>query len=982
MRLAVIFVNMLLLLVTVMLFPIPSSGQKSVGNYLYLQGQARFDSLEVRQAAMVDTADSLTVFADIKMIKDHALKTKDPHLNVFADYLKGNYYLTTQKRRKNLYQYFREVQAAFKKLPPTDFTQMFQANIEYSMGTVSYYERQQSAKTITHFLSADLLYRKLGYEKVLFAANKLSTLGSYYYDRVNDYELALRYLREAEKYVHKNALDIQRILLYRNIAKCLVEKGQYAEAIRYNKLGIAQVRLKKDSVRIGSLLGNIGEIILNHYPNPLESEPYFLKELQYRLHYTPDGADDIAKVYGNLCLIEGLRRNREKVVEFYTKAINELSVYNKSNDNATINYALKVIYKNRMIADTLLGDYKSAFRFQDLYNQVASELNKQELKVLTNEASTRFESEKFKLQAELANEQAENSRFWILFISLLLMVVIVGAYFIYNYQRLKRNKLAQQLSYELKEAERLSELDAIKTRFFANISHEFRTPLTLLSAPLSDFSKKYPHEPMFGVMERNLARLQNLINQILDLSKLESGKMKPQLQEGDLSAFIRHLQASFESLAQSKNISFEYDKVPETLIAYFDADKLEKIVSNLLLNAFKFTPERGKVQVKTYYSGTNIILSIQDSGIGIAAERIPFIFDRFYQVEDSTSLKSHVRNYEGTGIGLALVKELIDVLKGKIQVESEVAVGTTFTITIPVDKATWQDFISKEPLVSTNNKGEKAKTETATINGKHNNQKTIERPTDAEQPILLIIEDNDDLRAYIRSHFELSYQIVEAFDGQDGYEKALDFIPDLVICDLMMPRLDGFEFCKIVKSDIRTNHIPVIMLTARAALEDRLEGLELGADDYLAKPFNTEELQTRVRNLINIRQTLQQKYSQSIAQPLPVNEAKPMSLDEQFLQKLYGIIERNLQNTDFNTNLLAEEVNMTAGQLRRKLKAITNQNIIEFIRHYRLQKAAMLLQNRSVSVSDVGYQVGFENLSYFSKMFFETFGKNPSEWSI
>ncbi|GAB3518435.1 hybrid sensor histidine kinase/response regulator transcription factor [Emticicia fontis] len=981
MRLAVILAHLLFSLTLLLILPIPSSGQKDVSNYLGLSGQARFDSLEVRQALIRDIADSITVFADIKQIKNYALKTKDPLLGIFANYLKGAYYLSgKQKKRKNLYDYFVNVRSEFRKLPPTPLTEMFSASLENMMGVAAYYERDDSGRTINHFLSADLINRKLGYENVLFAANKLSNLGQYYYDRVNDYDLSLRYLKEGEKYIHKDPIDIQRILFYRTLAKCLVEKKQYAEAIKYNKLGIAQVKLKKDSVRIGSLSGNIGEIFLNHLPNPLQAEPYFLKELQIRSHYAPDGADDIAKVYGNLCLIEGLKYNREKVQLYYNKAINELKFYENGKTPYLVNHALKVIYKNRMIADTLLGDYKSAFLHERLYNKVISELNKQELKVVTNEASARFESEKFKLQAELANTQARNSRFWILFVTLLLIVVIVGAYFIYNYQRLKRNKLAQQLSFELKEAERLSELDTLKTRFFANISHEFRTPLTLLSAPLSDFSKKYPNEPMFGVMQRNLVRLQNLINQILDLSKLEAGKMKPQIQEGDLAAFIRHLQASFESLAQSKHISFEYDKSINTYIACFDADKLEKIVSNLLSNAFKFTPEKGKITIKTSYSDKDFTLTIQDSGIGIAAERLPFIFDRFYQVEDSTSLKSYTRNYEGTGIGLALVKELVDVLKGRIQVESTAGVGTMFTVTIPTDRNTWREFISQEPLILSTNANETPESETIIIHT-HTHPKSIENPIDAEQPILLIIEDNEDLRAYIRSHFELTYQIVEAVDGQDGFEKAVAFIPDLVICDLMMPRLDGFEFCKLVKSDIRTNHIPVILLTARATLEDRLEGLELGADDYLAKPFNTEELQTRVRNLIHIRQTLQQKYAQPIVEPLPAKEAKPINLDEQFLQKLYAIIDRNLQNTDFNTNLLAEAVNMTAGQLRRKLKAITDQNIIEFIRNYRLQKAAVLLRNKSVSVSDVGYEVGFENLSYFSKMFFETFGKYPSEWN-
>lgn len=982
MRLVFNLPNLLFAGVLMVLFPMFASGQKSVNYYLALQGQARFDSLEVRQALIRDTVDSLTVFADIKQIKDYALKTKDPLLAIFADYLKGAYYLSgKQKKRKNLYQYFLNVQSDFKKLPVGPLTEMFRANLENLLGITAYYERDNSGRVINHLLSADLIYRKLGYDHVLFAANKLSNLGQYYYDRANDYDTSLRYLREAEQYIDKDPIDVQRVLFYRTLAKCLVEQKQYAEAIRYNKLGIAQVRLKKDSVRIGALNGNIGEIFLNHLPNPLQAETYFLKELQIRSRYAPDGADDIAKVYGNLCLIEGLKNNREKVHLYYTKALNELKVYENSKTPYVVNHALKVIYKNRMVADTLLGDYKSAFHHIRLYNQVLSELNKQELKVVTNEASARFESENFKLQAELANTQARNSRFWILFISLILLVVVVGAYFAYNYQRLKRNKLAQQLSFELKEAERLSELDTLKTRFFANISHEFRTPLTLLSGPLSDLSNKYPHEQMFGVMQRNLSRLQNLINQMLDLSKLEAGKMKPKLQRGDLAAFIKQLQASFESLAQSKHLSFFYDKNPYIHIAYFDADKLEKIVTNLLSNAFKFTPEGGIIQVNVRYTDTDFIITIQDSGIGIEQERLPFIFDRFYQVEDRTALKSYTRNYEGTGIGLALVKELVEVLKGKIQVESQVDIGTTFKVTIPTDKTTWEEFINEDPLVITSYEDEKAKHEPLTVISENKTINAFENPTDKEQPIVLIIEDNDDLRAYIRSHFELTYQIIEAVDGQDGYEKALASIPDLVICDLMMPRLDGFSFCKLIKSDIRTNHIPVIMLTARATMEDRLEGLELGADDYLAKPFNTEELQIRVRNLIGIRQALQQKYSQTIIQSSGPAENTAVSMDEQFLQKLYAIIDRNLQNTDFNTNQLADEVNMTAGQLRRKLKAITNQNIIEFIRHYRLQKAANLLQNKSLNVSDVAYEVGFENMSYFSKTFFEEFGKYPSEWS-
>lgn len=945
----------------------PSSGQKSVSAYLALEGQARFDSLEIRQALMRDQEDSVTVFADIQLIKDYAAKTNDLLLGIFADYLKGGYYLNgKQKKRKHLYDYFLNVQAALKKLPSTTLTETLRGNIESIMGLTSYYEREQSGRTITHLLTADLIHRKLGYEKVLFATNKLSAIGTYYYDRVNDYDTALRYLREAEKYVGKDPVDIHRVLFYRNVAKCLVEKKQYAEAIRYNKLGIAQVRLKKDSVRIGALNGNIGEIILNHLPHPLEAEPYFLKELQYRLRFNPDGADDIAKVYGNLCLIEGLKYNRENVNLYYTKALNELKVYEKDKTPYLVNYALKTIYKNRMIADTLLGDYKSAFLHNRLYNEVVSELNKQELKVITNEASARFESEKFKLQAELANEQARNSRFWILFISFLLLVVVVGAYFIYNYQRLKRNKLAQQLTFELKEAERLAELDTLKTRFFANVSHEFRTPLTLLVGPLSDLKKKFPKEELINLMQRNLERLQTLINQLLDLSKLEAHKMDPHIQQGDLAYFLRNLLASFESLGESKGIHFNYPKRIDSHIGYFDADKTEKIVTNLISNAFKFTPEKGEIDVAIVFTDTRFTLSIKDTGIGIDSERLPHIFDRFYQVDNSNR-----RNYEGTGIGLSLVKELVEVLKGNIKVESQPGTGTAFTVSIPCDKLNWEKYLSNEPLTI---KEAESKAEIA------QNQAIADKKADSELPILLIVEDNADLRTYIRSHFEQTYQIAEAADGQEGYEKAIELVPDLVICDLMMPRLDGFEFCKLVKSDIRTNHIPVIMLTAKAALEDRLEGLELGADDYLAKPFNTEELQIRIRNLINIRQVLREKYSQQIAESIVKTTAKDDTADSLFLRKLSSIIEKYIGDSSFNVEILAEEMNMTSVQVRRKLKALTNQTAIEFIRNYRLEKAAAMLSTKLTSVSEVAYLVGFESLPYFSKVFQEKFGKLASEW--
>ncbi|WP_428665806.1 ATP-binding protein [Runella sp.] len=531
----------------------------------------------------------------------------------------------------------------------------------------------------------------------------------------------------------------------------------------------------------------------------------------------------------------------------------------------------------------------------------------------------------------------------------------------------------KQLRFNLEQTTKLQELDTLKTRFFANISHEFRTPLTLLVGPLTDLKKKYPQEGIIPLMQRNLGRLQTLINQLLDLSKLEAGKMEPHIQKGDLSQYLNQLFASFESLAQSKKIIFQHEqgKLPQE--AYYDADKLEKIITNLLSNAFKFTPTGGRIHVRADYNERRFTLQIKDWGIGIAAERLPLIFDRFYQADTGNR-----RDYEGTGIGLALVKELVEVLRGHITVESQVGQGTVFTVKIPYDQATWQQHLIPDPESKEINREQIAFEITK-------EKEVVAQNLQNELPILLIVEDNSDLRSYISGIFEGIYQVAEAQDGQEGLEKAIEQIPDVVICDLMMPRLDGFGFCKALKTDIRTNHIPVVMLTAKATLEDRLEGFELGADDYLSKPFNTEELQARVRNLVAQRQALRQKY----AQPLVLNvtesvkaEPKEATIDEQFLQKVNAVIERFVADSQFDVETFAAEVGMTSVQLRRKLKALMGQTVTEYIRNYRLEKAAELLRKKAGTVSEIAYRVGFESLSYFSKVFVEKYGVSPSEYIV
>ena len=941
-----------------------AQAQSKIDTYLSLKGQARLDSLLLQQHLVWYNLDSTSAFAQIDIIKKHGLKSNDQLLVIYADYLRAYYLLGgKQKNVEIAYSRFQSVAKKLEKLPASTLKTAFEAEVEHSMGVTLYLTRDFSSKCINHLLAADLAFRKIGYENFAFAGYRLTYLALYYLKRVSDPETALKYLKEGETYIQNDPVDFHRIQLYRNIALCLVEKKQYQEAIRYNQLGIAQVHTRKDSLRIGALNGNIGEIILAHFPNPKEAEPYFKKELWYRLRFKPDGYEDLSKIYSNLCQVAGHKRNYDEVIRYYNQAI-KVADLSRTNDEAAWYSSLSEIYLSRMIADTLLGDYKSALKHEFLFQDAQSKIKKDALSKSAVEASVRFDSEKLKLQAELANQQTQNSRFWIAFVSLLLLVTLLVGYFIYYRLQTRREELARQLLFEQKEAERLAELDTLKTRFFTNISHEFRTPLTLLLSPLQDLQKEFPGRTIFQMMQRNAERLLSLISQLLDLSKLEAGKMEIQLQEGDLSQFLQYIFSSFESLGQDKNILFQYQQSREHQFAYFDADKIEKITTNLLSNAFKFTPENGRVQIRADYSDTSLLIEVKDYGIGIDKERLPKIFERFYQIDDSAQ-----RHYEGTGVGLALVKELVEVLGGTISVISELGQGTTFNINLPTE------FLDKklENITDTLYFNNTSKTPDSGLENKTTNEE--------EYPVLLIVEDNADLRAYIRSQFESTFFIIEAKDGKDGLSKALESIPDLAICDLMMPHLDGFEFCKQLKSDMRTSHIPVVMLTAKAAIEDRLVGLELGADDYLSKPFNTSELQIRVRNLIKIRETIRQKYNTS---KLLTTESEPaiqsQTHDKEFLEKINDILEKNISNSNFEMENLAKSLSISSTQLRRKLKALTNQTIIEYVRNYRLDKAAQMLKNGEGGVSEIAYKVGFESLSYFSKVFQERFQQSPSEW--
>lgn len=526
------------------------------------------------------------------------------------------------------------------------------------------------------------------------------------------------------------------------------------------------------------------------------------------------------------------------------------------------------------------------------------------------------------------------------------------------------------------KADQLAELDKIKTRFFANLSHEFRTPLTLIIAPLQDQLDRPDKDilrPKAEVMLRSASRLLTLINELLDLSKLEEGKLKLRASEADIVFFLNGIFQSFESLAEQKGLAMHFETNVSELIGFFDRDKLEKIFSNLCSNAFKFTKE-GSVGVRLEAESDaqrRLRIVIEDTGIGIPAEQQKNIFDRFYQIESS-----YARRYQGTGIGLALVKELVDLHHGTISLESTDGNGTRFTVELPTAREAYADDERVESVEELK-KVVYVATEKKRVKKKDAKSKATKKA--ATHDVVLIVEDNPDVRAYIAEQLE-AFQVVEAENGTLGIERAKEMIPDLIVSDVMMPEKSGYELCTELKSNLATNHIPIILLTAKGSIESKVKGLDIGADDYLTKPFNAKELKARVKNLIEQRKRVQSHYQGALQ--LPDVSRSDLEKENPFLAQATSVVEAHLGDESYSVEQFAYDVFLSRSQLHRKFVALTGGSPSDFIRAVRLRCAAERLRKGDKSVSQVAFEVGFgSNKSYFSKCFKEQFGKLPSEFS-
>jgi signal transduction histidine kinase/DNA-binding response OmpR family regulator len=605
------------------------------------------------------------------------------------------------------------------------------------------------------------------------------------------------------------------------------------------------------------------------------------------------------------------------------------------------------------------NNYDEAYSYLSEYNKIKdsiAELNN--IKSL-QELETKYQTEKkeqeiviLKSQKELAEQQKINQR------SLLLggigLSTLVGLFFFFQYRnRQKTNK-------------KLKELDTAKSHFFANISHEFRTPLTLIQSPIDEELEKNDLEDSqrekFGLIKRNSQRLLSLVDQLLMLSKIESKALTLNVQEINLQELLRAISSSFVYGFKQKDIEF-VPKIDIDTTGFVDVDIIEKIASNLLSNALKYTPKQGVVILIAKIEDDQLLFEISNSGKGLTEAELKNVFGKFYQVDSSQ---------HGYGIGLALIKELVQVHGGSITVSSNDD-WTTFKISLPIARSHYRSneisLLPKFPSFETKPlEGEK---ETDFYVG---SEKLVAKT----KPILLIVEDQNDMRNFIKNSFADSYEVIVAKNGKEGIDKALRHIPDIIISDIMMPEVDGLELTETLKKDQKTSHIPIVILTAKADDMDKIKGLEMGADDYIVKPFKTKLLQVKVRSLLDNLAKLREYYNHEVVlKPAIFSYNKT---EEKFFSQLQNIINEKLQDSNFHVTGFCKFIGMSRMQLHRKLKATLGVTASEFLRTERLKAAKTLLENSELSISEIAYSAGFNDANYFSKSFKKLFKISPQEF--
>jgi signal transduction histidine kinase/DNA-binding response OmpR family regulator len=655
------------------------------------------------------------------------------------------------------------------------------------------------------------------------------------------------------------------------------------------------------------------------------------------------------------------------------------------------------------MAISLAGDIlnkKPFYKENDLNTMVIDSANVQAVKAQSEEIITLHKNIEFSKQnLDIQVQRFYSQQFWLIvsLCSLALVIILVSLLFRgYRNKQLANQKLENQTQKIIRQNEelkkislQLEEATQAKLRFFTNISHEFRTPLTLILGPLDNIISSARLTPdllkRLQMMHRNANRLLRLINQLMDLQKMDSSKMKLNAGNYDIIQFAKGIKESFDELSEKKNIEYLFTTGLTKQELFFDKDKVDKILFNLLSNAFKFTSDNGKIEIiiqNTKHQFVDEIcdaveIIVKDNGIGISEKHLARIFELFYRGDYQTDI-----TFQGTGIGLALSKGFIDLHKGDLTVQSKKGEGTSFFVYFRQGNA----HINTDEIILIDKEYDRVERQieavTETIANVEATQKINSKSSaDFDQQLtILIVEDNPDVRGFIRDCLLDTYKVMEASNGKEAFDKIDEDEPDLIICDVMMPVMDGLEFTEKLKSDLRICHIPVILLTARSTHEQKIEGLETGADSYMPKPFNSKHLLVRVRKLIEIRQKIRKHYQENLLLP-NTGENKISQLDSSFLKKCNKIIDKNIQNTEYGVEELSNDVGLSRVHVYRKIKHLTGLSVSEFIRNTKLNKAAILLKESGKSIAEVAYETGFSSPSYFSKSFKDYYKMSPSEFN-
>lgn len=808
----------------------------------------------------------------------------------------------------------------------------------------------------------------------------------------DNYDLALQDFFEALKVFEKEGDRYSMASCFENIAGVYKDLKNFELALKYYRYSFIQSELLDDARLKTSFYFNIGTI--KAVLKELDSARYYLRKgeklaldgdykdllsLSYKelgvLHSEKDPEKAIELINKSIRLNEeiGLERfyivsslealgaiyeNKKqfsKAIDHYKRGLKIAKEIDSKRLEATISYDLYRIYKAlgntgaslsnlenyRIINDSVVFEEtnKSIIAREIQYETAKKE---QQIIQLTNEQT--LKNAEIKTQSALIKQRSSQRN---LLLVVLLGLATISLLLFRNY----RTKLKTKELVNTKQ----KEFEKLRSKFFANISHEFRTPLTLIDGPINDLlaeSTDQKSKTNLEIIKRNSHRLKRLINQLLDFSKLEANKLIINKKEVAVFKFLRAITASFSSLAANHDLNYKIEIPSSNKIAFLDEEKIEIVIYNLISNAIKYTLPGGEVYLSVEEKKHGIKITVTDTGIGLDHDDKERIFERYYRSKDGHTI-------EGTGIGLALSKELIELMNGTIQVESEKGKGTTFIIELPLEITEISSDINIKVAITNDDKNKKEK---------------IKLPADANK--ILLVEDNEDLRTYIKGILGNHYQLLEAIDGEKGLKIAQKEIPDIIISDLMMPKMEGDELCRLLKSDEKTSHIPFIMLTAKATEEDKIKGLAYGADDYLTKPFDKKELQLKIKNTIEQRMRLQQKLQKElITSPDRENIS---SKEDRFILKLRDIIVDNLNEADLNISFLCAEMALSRVQLYRKVLALTGLSTSDFIRKIRIQKAAQLLESNWGTISEVAYEVGFNNLSYFTKCFKEFYDQTPS----